>query len=113
LDTRQWALSSSEEKMLRNEVWRISSRKPFLATAAVDTNKPLALRFDEACMAPVTSGARLALDVVRTAIRRSISVDILWRADDLLVIDNRRLLHARGTSASPDPDRTLARILIA
>lgn len=63
-------------------------------------------------MAPVTAGARSIRDVVQDSIDRSEVVAINWREGDLLVIDNLRLLHARGKAAQADEDRILARILI-
>jgi alpha-ketoglutarate-dependent taurine dioxygenase len=45
-------------------------------------------------------------------LRSSTVMPIYWRARDLLVIDNQRMLHARGSGSAPDQDRVLARILI-
>jgi alpha-ketoglutarate-dependent taurine dioxygenase len=36
-----------------------------------------------------------------------------WNSGDLVVLDNHRVLHGRGIASTPDPDRKLARILIA
>jgi alpha-ketoglutarate-dependent taurine dioxygenase len=63
-------------------------------------------------MAPVTSGAMKALEIMRESIVTSRELSVRWRQGDLLVVDNQRLLHARGSAARPDEDRVLARILI-
>ena len=112
IDPREWSLSERERRMLCNEVWKITTNRPFLCTAGTQGEHGLCLRFDEACMAPVTAGARSIRDVVQDSIDRSEVVAINWREGDLLVIDNLRLLHARGKAAQADEDRILARILI-
>jgi alpha-ketoglutarate-dependent taurine dioxygenase len=38
--------------------------------------------------------------------------EICWREGDLLVFDNRRLLHSRTAAISPDPDRVLKKVMV-
>jgi L-asparagine oxygenase len=112
IDPREWTLPELEKRMLCNEVWRVTTRRPFLCTAGTQAEEGLCLRFDEACMAPLTAGANTTRDVVRARIGQSNVVAINWHVDDLLIIDNLRLLHARGKAIQTDEDRILARILI-
>lgn len=112
IDPRGWVLSESARRLLCNEVWRVTTRRPFHTTVGRQGEDGLCVRFDEACMAPVTSGAMKALEIMRESIVTSRELSVRWRQGDLLVVDNQRLLHARGSAARPDEDRVLARILI-
>jgi L-asparagine oxygenase len=113
VDGWTWSLTHLHRRLLCNEVWRTDIRKPFLCTAALESEGRLAFRFDEACMTPITSGAHQVRELVRENIEHSDTLEVRWRTHDLLVLDNHRMLHARGKSSLPDTDRVLARILIA
>jgi alpha-ketoglutarate-dependent taurine dioxygenase len=112
IDPRGWSLSEATKRLLCNEVWRVRTRRPFHCTIGSEGKDGLSVRFDEACMVPVTSGAQRALEFMRDTIIESCEFSIQWREGDLLVLDNQRLLHARGRTLRPDEDRVLARILI-
>ncbi len=112
IDPREWSLPGCERRLLCNEVWRVTTRRPFHCTVGRERDEGFCVRFDEACMVPVTTGANAVLQVIRDAILNSRIVTIQWREGDLLIVDNLRLLHARGWALQPDEDRILARILI-
>lgn len=112
IDPRAWRLLDGERRALCNEVWRLTTKRPFFCTAGTQRGDGLCLRFDEACMTPVTAGALSVRDTIRDAMRNSDVITIHWRSGDLLLVDNLRLLHARGEARYPDEDRVLARILI-
>jgi len=63
-------------------------------------------------MNPMTANARRLKNNLDGCIGRSPVVDINWSEGSLLVIDNHRMLHARGKAIRNDPDRVLKRILI-
>jgi alpha-ketoglutarate-dependent taurine dioxygenase len=63
-------------------------------------------------MVPVTVGANAVCVKVKACIEESTVEVINWREGDLLVVDNVRLLHARGRAEQDDEDRILARMLI-
>jgi len=112
VDPRQWRLSESERRALYNEVWKVIGRKPFLCTVATEDGGDMRLRFDEACMVPVTVGAHSVHVRVKACIEESCVEVVNWREGDLLIVDNCRLLHARGRAEQDDEDRILARVLI-
>lgn len=64
------------------------------------------------CMRPMTGEARKLEALVEQRINSSEKTQVSWERDCLLVIDNRRMVHARGTSKRPDANRVLKRILI-
>jgi L-asparagine oxygenase len=112
VDSHSWQLTSRDHRLLCNEVWRLETGRPFLCTVATIRQEQLAFRFDAACMRPLTSAALHAHAIIRDATRGSKVARVEWRPNDLLVIDNFRLLHARGEASAPDCDRVLARVLI-
>jgi alpha-ketoglutarate-dependent taurine dioxygenase len=112
LDTKEWNWSDHQKRALCNEVWKRALKEPRLCTVAEKADFGLSIRFDEACMEPVTTGAKKLLTNIRKQIRRSSTISILWSPGDLLVLDNHRVLHSRGESNRPDPDRLLKRILV-
>ena len=112
IDSYRWRWSQSQKRALCNEVWSRALKRPSLCTIAEETAQGLSLRFDDACMRPMTRAAAAVGDAVRKQIVRSTSLSILWKAGDCLVLDNHRILHARGNSPRADRDRSLKRILI-
>jgi len=112
IDPRDWHLTDMDRRALCNEVWRTTTSQSFLCTIATRRADGLCIRFDDACVTPMTREAFRVRDLVRALIRDSTIIPIQWRAGDLLVIDNLRLLHARGEARVADPDRVLARILV-
>jgi hypothetical protein len=112
VDPQEWLLSDPIRLALCNEVWRVTTRRPFLCTVGTQGDNGLSVRFDEACMVPVTSGAQDVRETVRASLGSSSKTKIQWNEGDLLIVDNLRLLHARGEAAHADEDRVLARILI-
>jgi len=112
-DTHSWQLGGQERSLLENAGWKIKARKPFLSSIFNTKAKRLRVRFDSECMAPFTNDANLAQTLIAQQLGRCNTITIHWSADDLLVIDNERMLHARGPTSIPDPDRTLHRVLIS
>jgi len=60
----------------------------------------------------MTREARELEALVEQRINYSEKAEISWEPECLLVIDNRRMVHARGASKRPDTNRVLKRILI-
>jgi len=112
IDTASWILPPDEVRRLCNEVWRIGLRNPYLGTVARFINRRIAIRFDRACMTPLTAEALRAHQMFLERLADSDRVDISWAPGRLLVVDNHRMLHARNPAAIPDPDRILVRALI-
>jgi hypothetical protein len=112
VDSWMWRLSKSEAMNLSSEIWRTRDGQPFLCTLTCRRRNQPMIRFDQACMKPLTSRARAGSDILGTAIVASEQTQIDWRIGDLLVIDNWRVLHARSGAERPDPQRSLLRILV-
>lgn len=111
-DVRSWSLSDGDTGTLTSGVWRVQrQREAFLVRLARRSDTGLRVRYDSHCMAPLGAEGFEAAQLVaeRTA---SHHVAITWSAGALLIIDNRRAIHARTAAICPDPERTLKRILV-
>jgi hypothetical protein len=69
------------------------------------------LRYDPGCLEAVDERGRAALRLVANRLALGSPNTHEWRQGDILIIDNWRVLHARGPSNSGSR-RRLARILI-
>src|SRR5262249_813299 len=61
---------------------------------------------------PMTAEARELEALIEFQICRTVQTQIDWEPRCLLIIDNQRMVHARGKSNCTDENRTLKRILI-
>ncbi len=81
-------------------------RSAFLAPACKEGR----IRYDPGCMTPNDHQARKVVDYLSAQINKAAT--FCWDSPGtLLVIDNRRILHARG-SASRDPARVMRRMAV-
>ena len=111
-DFLSWDLGAEAKQSALREVWKTGTFRPQLCTVCILEKGRVALRFDEACMKAMTVAAHtLGNDLVRH-IQASPIIDVHWSTGTMLVVDNRRVLHARGTALRPDPDRLINRVLI-
>jgi L-asparagine oxygenase len=111
-DSLKWDLSEEDTLATTREVWKSGHLNPHLCTIRFRDDDRYALRFDEACMRPMTARAARLGTRLSNHIKKAAVVDVRWSAGMLLVVDNRRMLHARGNSLGPDPDRLIRRILV-
>jgi alpha-ketoglutarate-dependent taurine dioxygenase len=63
-------------------------------------------------MVPVTADGDDALSFFSKAQWPSYVEEVDWAKGRVVIIDNWRVLHGRGSAKSPDQDRILLRILI-
>jgi alpha-ketoglutarate-dependent taurine dioxygenase len=92
---------------LRAGVFVVHSGKERFLTTARDTG---GFRYDPGCMTPCDQRARDAVRYFESLASKSHRHD--WtEPDQVLVIDNRRALHARGAVSAADVDRELSRVV--
>jgi L-asparagine oxygenase len=111
-DTLAWGLSSDDRKATLTEVWKTGHLHPHLCTVCNVRDDRFAWRFDEGCMQPMTAGAKELRNALIDQIQGSQVIDVCWTAGSMLIIDNHRMLHARGRARRLDRDRVIKRILI-
>jgi L-asparagine oxygenase len=111
-DSCDWAPDVETKRAALREVWKCGHTHPRLCTLGKVIGNRFALRFDEACMTPMTNSAAACRDQLRRKIEACPILDIHWSVGDMLVLDNHRMLHARGRACAPDYDRVIKRALL-
>jgi L-asparagine oxygenase len=111
-DSRQWRLDEDETDLACRALWKTGHLRPRLCMFAERTEGELAIRYDMDCMRPMTREARELEALIEARISRSALTQIDWQPESLLIIDNRRMVHARGKNNGPDTSRVHKRMLI-
>lgn len=111
-DSNKWHFSDAEIDLACRAIWRTGHIRTRLCMFAEFRGGELAIRYDRDCMRPMTNEARELDRLIEQKLSHSESVQIQWEKNCLLVIDNHRMVHARGLAKRPDANRTLKRILI-
>ena len=94
-------------------MWKVfTGISPFLCTIAKAVGRKLMIRYDRDCMRPALPAFSQAQNLLVRELGRAERVEIRWEVGDLLVIDNHRILHARGVATASDSYRCLKRILL-
>jgi len=112
IDVSRWRLSREEESVLTRGLWIAGDRRPFLTQVMNAAPAGRHIRYDSDCMRPIGPSGELASALLRRKLRTSCPIQVAWAKGLLLIIDNRRILHARGKTEEPDPDRLLGRVLV-
>jgi L-asparagine oxygenase len=107
-----WQLDDAEEDLACRALWKTGHVRPRLCTLAERTRERLSIRYDAACMQPMTAEAHELQAIINSRIRRTTHNRIEWKPECLLLIDNGRIVHARGRSRQPEKNRVLKRILV-
>lgn len=114
-DTAALQLSAADWALLRRAVYVIDDgRSPRrLRSIAVRTGPSRHdIRFDDGCMRPAHPSFAEAGRRFRDALDRNDPIRLVWKEGDAVIIDNRRCLHGRGPSDTPDNDRILERVTV-
>lgn len=110
LDWRSLAFSSDDFQLLESAPVLVrTGRRSFYST--ILSSDRTFLRYDPACVEGVEQRGRSALQLLARRLSLASSENHEWRQDDILIIDNWRVLHGRGPSQL-NSGRSLARILI-
>lgn len=117
IDTKNINLSASEERRIRNEVWLVNGGRGRFYSPIINIDMIEAVsivRYDLNCMRPVTRHADESGRAFWGALQNAPRMAFSWRDGIILLIDNWRMLHARGPKPSfLENDRVLERILIS
>ena len=111
-DSLGWTEGDDLKNAAIREVWKSGHARPQLCTAGIMIKDRFAVRFDEGCMTPMTAAASRLRTKIRDYIDSSPIINVIWAPRTVLILDNHRMLHARGAASRPDPDRVLSRILV-
>lgn len=111
-DSQSWTLATDEEELACRALWRTGHVRSRLCTVCERSVRGLTVRYDTDCMRPMTAEAREVALLLEANIEKSQQCEIDWEENCLLVVDNRRMVHARGKGELPDKSRVLKRILV-
>lgn len=111
-DSRVWALDDDEQDLACRALWTTGHVRPRFCTFAKEACNGLEIRYDMDCMKPMTKEAHSLKALLEARIQDCKTTRIEWEPKNLLIIDNRRMLHARGSSTRSDIGRILKRVLI-
>lgn len=112
IDTSTWNMGRRFRVSLLSCLWKSGYVRPRLCTVGSKQDGTIRFRYDLGCMEPYGKQSAVTQAEIECLISSSHKVTIEWEGKTLLVIDNSRVLHARGNSARPDPDRVLFRVLV-
>ena len=113
VDSKMWRMTFAQRDNLHEAVWQTTNGRPFLCTLMTRRSDGFILRWDEACLRPISKSAGLGRKTIGSFLNQTNPMRIDWIEKALLIIDNHRLLHARGAARRNDTDRALLKMLIA
>lgn len=106
--TYVWAASSTyvtAPAYMRSGIFTVRSKRGSFLASALTGNR---LRFDPVCMSPADGLAHRSVEFISSLRAEAVAHD--WaEPETVLLIDNRRCLHARGAVEEQDTDRRLER----
>lgn len=111
-DTHALQFTEDEKSMMCRAKFVVRASRPFLASLLKIAADGLHFRLDNACMIPRTSDAPAAISIIREKLMKVPGTRIQWTRGRVLVLENRRCIHARGVSSVCDKDRILQKVLV-
>lgn len=112
IDTSIWRIEHGLRVLLLSSIWKTGYVRPWLCTVATEVDHTIRVRYDVGCMEPMGRNSVSTKVALERLIDTCSKVSVHWVSRSLLVINNLRMLHARGSSTQADSDRVLARILV-
>jgi hypothetical protein len=111
LDTASIELSNTQKVLTRSASFVVrNGRKSFYASL-IDGGRSF-VRLDPGCMEPVSQASVEAMNLFGQENQESKTISFHWKAGDVLILDNWRMLHGRGNQSTADPNRRLLRAYV-
>lgn len=116
LDACALPFSAEERREMFRDVWVVNGgRGRFLTTVFNNSlvSGSTIVRYDRGCMRPAHPAFNRAADILDLRSQENKPVQINWKLGRTLVLDNWRMLHARGSSSLEAAERrVLERVLV-
>jgi len=115
VDWKLLALEDAELNLLKYATFLIKHGRNSFYSSIIH-EKGLYARYDPGCMFPVARESDIAINLFDLLLDRADKSEVIWNNNDVVVIDNWRVLHGRGKSNQPSgvtSTRELHRILVA
>jgi hypothetical protein len=109
LDTRKLEFTSDQLALLHSAPLLVRSGRNSFYTTILDRIRPY-FRYDPGCMEAIDCRGEVAMATMHAAVAESPVEFHDWRAGEILMIDNWRMLHGRTRSASDE--RLLLRLSV-
>ncbi|MBB3231961.1 TauD/TfdA family dioxygenase [Halomonas stenophila] len=113
IDWELLQLKHSDINLLKNAVFLVKDGRRSFYSSIVSDNNPF-IRYDIGCMHTTDRDSEIALQVLNSAFDNAKKIDIEWKENDILVLDNWRMLHGRSSSSNAfgmNSSRELHRVL--
>lgn len=108
LDTRRVKFSRADRRLAESAIFYVrNGRRSFYGTILSPRND--FVRYDPGCLEPLSKDGVEALELYDQKKLDTFTENVSWRAGMLLVIDNWRILHARGSVSVLGQSRALLR----
>jgi len=115
-DVYLFPFTEEEKRIMSREVWLVNGgRGRFLTSLINDTLMPgfTIVRHDRGCMKPAYQTFGQSSLILEGYCRKTDPLTISWTRELVLILDNWRMLHARGRSSDVDNEcRILERVLV-
>jgi len=113
IDTGMLRNDSKFESLANNAIYLVKRNfKSFYSRPLFNTRCGVCFRFDSDCMIPQNKAGYALVEKMLSVEDSSFVVGHNWKKGDLLVLNNHRFVHSRGSSNTDDFDRILTRGLI-
>lgn len=109
LDTLDMNLSSSDRTLVLSSVFLIKNGRKSFYSSILSSSRDF-IRLDPGCMYPLEDDGKRAMEIYSYTKQKDIVKEINWQIGDILIIDNWRVLHGRGSN--PNLDRALLRVRV-
>jgi len=111
LDTAAMELSDTQKVLTRSASFIVrNGRKSFYASL-FESGRSF-VRLDPGCMEPISQASVEAMNLFSYENQKSRTISFRWKAGDVLILDNWRMLHGRGNESTADPNRRLLRAYV-
>lgn len=111
LDTRRAELSEREVAACRDAVFLIRNGRNSFYGSVAQRGRDF-LRVDPGCMAATSGECEIALRSFSADRHRAVIYSHQWTVGEILILDNWRVLHARGNKQPTAPGRVLLRAMV-
>jgi len=112
LDFNSLELTMEEKDYLYNSPFIIKNGRNSFYGSILANHREF-IRYDSGCMTPANGGTCKMEDLLSSKKVQESLTKIIWESGMILIIDNWRIMHGRGTPMKSGMDRELYRILVS
>lgn len=112
LDSRDLRLDPAERSVLETEPMRIINGRYSFYSTVLAPFRPF-IRYDPGCMTATRQPGLEAISMLAKERWTDRILEVRWKAGDVLVVDNWRMMHGRGVGTNCGAERKLIRVAVA